>query len=120
MAVFTQRFKTVKTENGFRFVFFCDLCDHAEETEEIISESYEEALREAQVSAKRYFNMCHNCGKWICDEHYNEDDMQCIECSPRSERKQPHISVVTQNQCPYCKAVNANGNAFCSGCGKAI
>ena len=31
----------------------------------------------------RHFNMCHACGKWVCDLHYNEETMNCVECAPK-------------------------------------
>jgi hypothetical protein len=85
---FTQRYKTYHTKDGYRFTFYCDLCETYYETEEIISDSFSEALQKGQNEAKFYFNKCHECGKWICDEHYNEDVMKCIECSRPSTRRE--------------------------------
>ena len=82
-AVFTRRYETHKTLRGFCFTFYCDLCDGSVTTPEYQTDAFEEALSLAQSEARRQFNMCHQCGRWICDEHYNEDEMQCIACAPR-------------------------------------
>ena len=86
-AVFTRRYETHKTLRGFCFTFYCDLCDGSVTTPEYQTDAFEEALSLAQSEARRQFNMCHQCGRWICDEHYNEDEMQCIACAPRRERR---------------------------------
>ena len=117
---FTKRFRTIKTPEGFKFQFFCDLCDQCVETPEIKNESYEIALNEAQEYARKFFNMCHECGKWICDEHYNEDEMKCVDCSPKENRSKPSVSISTQKKCPACGHINQNGDCFCHNCGKAI
>lgn len=119
-AVFTKRYETHKTSRGFQFTFYCDLCDSCVTTGEYVTDSFEKALYQAQADARRYFNMCHACGRWTCDEHYNEDLMQCIECSPRKERRPPLIRVSTEKQCPHCGSLNVNGDCFCHECGKAI
>jgi hypothetical protein len=87
--VFTQRYKTHRTKDGFRFAFYCDLCETLYETEEIITDSFEDALQKGQDVARLYFNKCHKCGKWICDEHYNENVMECIECSRPATLRKP-------------------------------
>lgn len=28
----------------------------------------------------RYFNQCRNCGKWVCDEKFDADSLECITC----------------------------------------
>ncbi len=28
----------------------------------------------------RYLNQCRRCGKWVCDEEYDPEKMECIEC----------------------------------------
>lgn len=82
IARFTSRYERAQSKEGFSFRFFCDLCDSFVEIPEGIGTPDAQALDEAKAQARRYFNMCHKCGKWICDSHYNEDEMQCIVCAP--------------------------------------
>lgn len=119
-SVFAGRFKTMKTKDGFRFRFYCDLCSFCVETQEIKNKSYEASLAQAQEEARKYFNMCHTCGKWICDEHYNEDEMNCIICSPKENRSKPKFTATAVNICPSCGTVNKNSNCFCYRCGKNL
>ena len=119
-AVFTRRYETHKTLRGFCFTFYCDLCDGSVTTPEYQTDAFEEALSLAQSEARRQFNMCHQCGRWICDEHYNEDEMQCIACAPRRERRPPLIQVSTEKTSPYCGGGHANGDCFCQRCGQGI
>lgn len=78
----TSRFETIRTAGGWRFVFFCDLCESRYESVEFSCECPEEAFILAAEEAQSRFNRCHRCGKWICDRHYNIDVMECTECAP--------------------------------------
>ena len=118
--VFSQRYETHKTKGGFAFTFYCDLCDRNVTSGVYFTKCFDDALSEAQAYAKRYFNMCHTCGKWICDEHYAEDDMQCIICSSQKERRPPEILISGIKTCPRCGRNNENCNCFCHCCGKSI
>lgn len=95
---FTNKYDTYKTEKGYRFTFYCDLCSFPVMSGTLINDSFDSALEQAQTYAKRYLNMCHKCGKWICDRHYNENEMQCIECCPVSEERQIHRIVPGSRQ----------------------
>lgn len=112
-SIFTSRFETVKFGNGFKFRFYCDMCNFYFETAEIQCTSYMEALNRGQNEAKQYFNKCHTCEKWVCDNHYNESEMNCIICSPVAPEGE-------KQACPSCGHVNDASNRFCSRCGKAI
>lgn len=52
-SAFTMRYHTLKASGGFRFQFFCDLCDSCVETPEIKVESYETAFAEAQKYSRK-------------------------------------------------------------------
>jgi hypothetical protein len=119
-SVFTQRYQTIKTSKGFQFLFFCDLCDYSVKTPEFTGASFSDALSQAQAYAKQYLNMCHTCSKWICDEHYNEDEMNCIICTPKQNRLRPHVSIMTQKKCQQCGHWNENGDCFCQNCGNKL
>jgi len=86
---FTQIYKTHRTIDGFSFTFYCDLCQSSYQTEEIKTDSFVTAFQKGQEVARLYFNRCCKCGKWVCDEHYNEDVMECIECSTPEIRRKP-------------------------------
>jgi len=78
--------KSVMTQEGvyLRFTFSCALCDRSHTTQRIYAESISEARAIAAKEARPLFNRCHGCGSWVCDEHYNEDVMQCTACAPRA------------------------------------
>lgn len=42
---------------------------------------YNRAHAAATQELARYFNQCRKCGKWVCDEKYDPEKMQCTECT---------------------------------------
>lgn len=116
---FTQRYKTHRTANGFGFSFYCDLCEKSFNTDIIATYSFAWAFQQAQVIAKLHFNKCHKCGKWVCDQHYNENVMMCIECQPKDEavkivkKAKAGLSLI----CRKCGSEIETGNCFCTKCG---
>lgn len=83
LAEFTSKSSMVVQGETFQFAFVCDLCDGSYITRPIRASSAKEALEQARLEARRHFNRCHCCGRWICDDHYNEDVMMCTACAPR-------------------------------------
>ncbi|MEA4853164.1 MAG: hypothetical protein VB082_02675 [Christensenella sp.] len=83
MKVFTKNYRSYGTVHGFSFAFFCDVCGKKYQTPLVVSASYEEALDIAQKEARRYFNRCRLCGRWVCDHDYREDVMLCIKCAEK-------------------------------------
>jgi hypothetical protein len=82
-ADFTAK-STMAEENGrYRFTFLCALCGEGRSTQPIAADTAQEALEAARREARVYFNRCHRCGRWVCDDHYNEDVMLCTGCAPR-------------------------------------
>jgi len=65
-----------------RVTFYCSV-EHENITIDLCQLKEEQALQEAWSKARMYFNRCHKCGGWVCDEHYNEDVMKCIICQPK-------------------------------------
>jgi hypothetical protein len=84
---FTARYTMIGEDGGFRFRFYCQLCEEGHLTGLISAGSFDEAFQIACSQAKRHFNGCHRCGKWVCDAHYNEDEMMCSNCAPQMGRK---------------------------------
>lgn len=63
--------------------FYCSSCDMNVTIDICDVNNMEQALKEAWKEARKYFNRCHYCGAWVCDEHYNENVMKCISCHPK-------------------------------------
>ena len=81
--VFTSKSTMSKEHNQYRFTFFCDLCEEGYTTGMIRAEGTKEAFILAEREARPHFNRCRECHKWVCDIHYNEDEMMCTECAPK-------------------------------------
>ena len=84
---FTAKYIMLSEDGYFRFKFFCGLCENAHTTGLISAASGYEAFKLAANEARKYFNRCRKCCKWVCDRHYNEDEMACDCCAPRSKQK---------------------------------
>ncbi len=78
---FTAKCFETNSEDGYRFQFFCALCGTNYTSGWIHADSEERALDIAKAEARLHFNLCHSCGKWVCDEHYDIDEMVCLECA---------------------------------------
>ena len=44
---------------------------------------YNSAKARAVQDLARYFNQCRKCGKWVCDEMYDLNTMECRECNQK-------------------------------------
>ncbi len=44
---------------------------------------HQEAFDAAQEEVRAYFKKCPACGKWVCDDCWNEEEGLCVECAPR-------------------------------------
>lgn len=96
----------VRSNKEYQFTFFCDLCANSVTSSLICINNEEEALEAAKKEVKIFFNYCKNCGSWVCDEHFNEFRMMCINCSPRV--------------CQNCGTILEKKNQFCTKCGSGI
>jgi len=65
-----------------KVTFYCSM-RHSNITIDLYDFHEEEVLEKAWSMARIYFNRCHQCCNWVCDEHYNEDVMKCILCQPK-------------------------------------
>lgn len=77
---FTAKYIMSSSDGCFRFQFFCSLCDRSHTSGRISASSADEAFQLAANEARKYFNRCCKCWKWVCDRHYNEDEMTCVNC----------------------------------------
>lgn len=83
---FTPKGRVIRDGDKYVFTFFCDLCDCGYTTETINADGRKRAVEQAGEEARRHFNLCHRCQKWVCDVHYNEDVMYCIACAPKNNK----------------------------------
>ncbi len=79
--VFKSKYTLKHTEGGYQFTFYCAYCDFHYTTGWISADTPEEARVLAETEARTDFNGCHCCGKWICNDHYDMQEMMCVECA---------------------------------------
>ena len=79
---FGARYAMTSEDGAYSFGFFCAICDEGYNTGKIHAESVEKALLLAEKEARIHFNGCGQCGKWVCDFHYNMEKALCTECNP--------------------------------------
>ena len=106
----TASFKIIHTKDGNKYRFFCEACGGAVcTTKPIRADTPEKELQIAWESeGKKHFNLCHCCGKWICDAMYNADTLSCVDCTPWED---------PPDYCPNCGCKVPEGNTFCNECG---
>jgi len=80
-ADFSAKCTEISSDSGYRFQFYCAYCAASHTTGRIHSDSRATAHEIAKSEARRYFNLCPECGRWVCDAHYNENEMICVECA---------------------------------------
>lgn len=100
---FTAKCRTMRQSNGFRLTFFCELCGDGYTTPVIPCKSLKEALRLGEQDARLKFNRCESCHRWVCDKHYNENQMKCTDCEPLI--------------CAQCGSAVSKEKQYCSQCG---
>ncbi len=100
---FTAKCRTVREEAGFRLTFFCALCDNGYTTPPIACDTPRQALLLGARDARLHFNRCEGCRRWVCDQHFNENRMMCVDCMPLV--------------CARCGSPVAKGAQFCTSCG---
>ena len=77
---YETKYTLINLDGGYQIQYFCALCDYSYTTGWVLAQSRDEALRLTEKEARKHFNGCHECGRWVCDEHYNMDAMICVEC----------------------------------------
>jgi hypothetical protein len=78
-----RKFNISTLQGGFRVTFYCSACDRKVTKEIYNVDNVEQALIVGWLESRKYFNRCHKCCAWVCDEHYNESVMKCVFCHPK-------------------------------------
>ena len=94
-----------KEKDGYNVSYSCSMCGHTVEAYAEAAVSEAEAISKTKNDAVHFFNKCHSCGRWVCDLHYNEDVMTCVECTPR------------KIFCSECGGEAVAGEKYCTKCG---
>ncbi len=98
----TGKWVDLSTVRYFQFAFCCERCgaqyvsdkidfmhnfpDDLSEDQKLAKDiiwrtNHHEALARANLQAAVHFNECNDCGKFVCDECYSEDDSElCVDC----------------------------------------
>lgn len=105
-------YKIINDSGGSRYSFFCDLSGAKIFTSEIINESNrDEELKKVWEIAKKEFNRCEKCGRFVCDAMYNADTLKCVDCSPWEN---------PPNFCKRCGEETEHDDTYCRKCGSAL
>lgn len=108
----TASYKTINDSGGNRYQFFCDISGARVFTSEpIAATTPEDEIRIAWDAAKREFNRCEKCGKYICNAMYNADTFMCVDCSPWEN---------LPNYCRHCGEKVPVQEKFCRSCGTEL
>lgn len=107
----------VFSDGGKRVAFYCDLSGMLVYTVNILTDETataktpEEELQTAWEEAKQHFNFCPKCGRNVCNEMFNADKCECVDCSPWLN--QPVF-------CTVCGTKLMGENNYCVRCGTLI
>lgn len=106
-------YKVTKTSAGNKYSFYCELSGALVCTTPPYSEKQPEyELQRAWLEiGKPNFNLCHKCGKWVCDVMYNADVLMCVDCAPWED---------SPEFCPHCGQKTDNKSLYCNRCGKKM
>ncbi|MDD2955182.1 MAG: zinc-ribbon domain-containing protein [Oscillospiraceae bacterium] len=102
-ADFTAKCRVFRDGDVYQYTFFCDICENGYTTSPVQASGPGEAQALAEAEARLHFNWCRRCRRWVCDEHFNENQMMCTDCAPRI--------------CLHCGAEILRGDQFCTRCG---
>ena len=96
-----------------RYQFFCDLSGALEYTSKPVNKNKsEKELENIWASeAKKHFNFCKKCGKWVDSLMFNADVLECVVCAPWED---------TPKFCPHCGKKVENEDNNCAFCKKSL
>ncbi len=103
-------YKVLKEDKGIRYRFFCQASGMAMMTSKrYLGTDPEQELEIAWNNEGRgHFNLCHKCGRWVCDAMYNADVLHCVDCTPWEDKPK---------YCTQCGTRVDITDVFCRKCG---
>ena len=103
-------YKLLRDKRGIRFRFFCEASGMAMvTTNSYCGDDPEQDLETAWENEGRWhFNLCHRCGRWVCDAMYNADVLHCVDCTPWEDKPK---------YCTQCGTKVDITDVFCRKCG---
>ena len=109
----TAPYRMITSDKGRRYHFFCEVSGMLVATSNpTFAQTEEDALYIAwERDGKNHFNRCQKCGKWVSDEMYNADTLNCAICTPWEDT--PHF-------CSQCGQRVDPDDVFCRKCGSKL
>ncbi|MBQ3177290.1 MAG: zinc-ribbon domain-containing protein [Clostridia bacterium] len=109
----TAAYKIIEKDGGRCYRFFCEASGMAMVTTKVYRcDNPEEELQTAWAEEGReHFNLCHKCGKWVCDAMYNADVLHCADCTPWENKPK---------YCSNCGTKVGITDTFCRRCGAKL
>ena len=103
-------YKILKDEKGIRYRFFCQASGMAMLTTKCYPGTDPEQELEIawNKEGRNHFNLCHKCGRWVCDAMYNADVLHCVDCTPWEN---------IPKYCTQCGTKVDITDVFCRKCG---
>lgn len=110
----TANYKIIPDEKGNIYRFYCDLSGalvySSKPIKAKISEK-QQLLLIWEKEARKHFDLCHKCGKWVDSVMYNADVLHCVECTPWENKPR---------YCLNCGVEVSISDKFCSKCGTKL
>ena len=106
------KYQIITDSGGKKYRFFCEASGAGVCTIKAVRvKTIEEELKNSWEEAKKYFNYCPKCGRWISDVMYNADVCECVDCAPWEN---------APKFCSKCRARIPDGDSFCRRCGVRV
>ena len=109
----TAVYKVIEKDGGRCYRFFCEASGMAMVTTRVYRgvPAADEVETAWTREGREHLNLCHKCGKWVCDAMYNADVMHCADCTPWENKPK---------YCSLCGIKVAISDIFCRKCGARL
>jgi hypothetical protein len=77
---YRAKYSCAKVGAYYQVSYFCAFCDFHYTVAGISASSGAEAAAMGEPEARKHFNGCRKCGRWVCDGHFIMEKMLCPEC----------------------------------------
>lgn len=98
---FTKKYTDESTKDEFAFTFYCDMCENSWKSTPLPfshgkqkgfwkmlfylpftlwKAEHKDAFERANREGMLHFNRCPVCKRWVCDDHFIEDENACSDC----------------------------------------